>query len=444
MNNSAVRSSARIFRLVDLDSVRAGQPRVVAVEDGEPAPVVEGLRLAPLRWPEPIGSGPVEAEVAPVKPVVEVRVKVNAPLPRLPHGQVTTLPVTFSGLPLEYARLWLRNVLLTLLTLGLYAPWARVHAQRYFLRRTQLAGECLDYHANPLGLLPRYALTWGLMIGVVGAWSGSRLAGMLALSLALAVLPLLVYMNLTHRVAHMSWAGRRLRFDGRCQGVYQAMWAPLASACVVAWLLMAALAWNRPGGWFAWGMVAALWGLAMPTFVWVHFQYRQHHLVLGPIRLLWKARRMAVAMLFFKTLAWLTTVAMMVAGLSALVLAGVLTVRGRVSTLVLVSGVVVVGLLVLSAVLPYAQARLQNLVWSKTGNRYLRFRSRLSVKSYVALQMRSAVLMVLTLGLYWPWAVVASRRMRMEALVVWARVETDVLKANWAPRKRARRTKMAG
>jgi uncharacterized membrane protein YjgN (DUF898 family) len=99
---------------------------------------------------------------------------------------------------------------------------------------------------------------------------------------------------------------------------------------------------------------------------------------------------------------------------------------------------------VLAAVLPYAQARLQNLVWSKTGNRYLRFRSRLPVQAYVALQMRNAVLLVLTLGLYWPWAVVASRRMRTESLLVWARVETDVLKANWTPRKRAKRTKMAG
>lgn len=411
----------------------------------EMPPVIDGLRLAPLRWPEPIGSGPVAANADQVAhPVVEVRVKVHAPLPRLPRGQVATLPVTFSARPLEYARLWLRNLLLIVLTLGLYTPWARVHAQRYFLRRTQLAGECLDYHAHPWSLFPRYVLTGGLLVGVIGAWSGSRLAGMLALSLALAVLPLLVYMNLTHRVAHISWGGRRLRFDGRCQGVYQAMWAPLAGSCLVAWLLMAALAWNRPGGWFAWGAVAVLWGLAMPTFVWVYFQYRQHHLVLGPVRLLWKARRMAVALLFAKTLVWLALVSMLVAGLGALVLAGVLTARGHVSTLTMVSAFGLVGLLVLSAVGPYAQARLQNLVWSKTGNRYLRFRSRLSVSRYVLLQMRNAVLLILTLGLYWPWAVVASRRMRMEALVVWARVETDVLKANWAPRKRVRRNKMAG
>lgn len=429
--------------MVDLESLRSSSQSAAASDESGP-PQVEGLKLAPLRWPSPIGSGPVAANADQVKPVVEVRVKVHAPLPRMPQGRVTTLPVTFSGQPLEYAWLWARNLLLLLITVGLYAPWARVYSQRYFLRRTQLAGECLDYHAKPWALMPRYVLTWGLVAGVIGAWAGSRLAGMMALSLALSVLPLLTYISLTHRVAHISWGGRRLRFDGRCQGVYQTMWAPLTSACVVAWMLMATLAWNHPGGWFAWGIVAALWGLAMPTFVWVYFQYRQHHLVLGPVRLLWKGQRVAVTMLFVRALAWLAVVAMLLSGVGAMALAGVLAARTRVSSAALVAGAVLVAILVLAAVLPYVQARLQNLVWSKTGNRYLRFRSRLSVQGYVWLQWRNTVLILLTAGLYWPWAVVASRRMRTEALVVWARVETDVLKANWAPRKRDRRTKMAG
>ena len=47
-------------------------------------------------------------------------------------GQVVTLPVSLSARPLEYAGLWLRNALLMLLTLGLYAPWAQVRARRYF------------------------------------------------------------------------------------------------------------------------------------------------------------------------------------------------------------------------------------------------------------------------------------------------------------------------
>lgn len=451
MNSSAVRSSVRAFRLVDLESLQAsagGMPpaddlpvlRAVVDTAEEPA---KAVGLEQVIWPAPIGSGPAPQPELP-GPQVQVRLKVHGPLPRLPQGQVVTLPVSLSARPLEYAGLWLRNALLMLLTLGLYAPWAQVRARRYFLRRTLVAGEALDDHANPWALLPRHLMVWGLAAGVVGSWVGSRLAGMVALSLALAVLPLLVYMNLSYRVAHMSWAGRRLRFDGRYEGVYRAMWAPLVSACLVAWLLMATLAWNRPGGWMAWGAVAALWAMVVPAFVWGYFQYRQHHLVLGPVRLMWKARRASMVMLFVRALAWFALASMMVVGVAAVVLAGVLVLRGRVSTQALFGVWLGVAWLVLAAVVPYLQARMQNLVWSKTGNRYLRFRSRLDVQAYVWLQLRHAVLVVLTLGLYWPWAVVAARRMRTEALQVWARVETDVLKANWAPRKRADRTKMAG
>jgi uncharacterized membrane protein YjgN (DUF898 family) len=83
------------------------------------------------------------------------------------------------------------------------------------------------------------------------------------------------------------------------------------------------------------------------------------------------------------------------------------------------------------AVRAYAQARLQNLVWGKTGNRHVRFQSRLNVAAYVQQQCRHAMLIGLTLGVYWPWAVAASHRMRMQAITVWSRVDADDLREHW-------------
>ncbi|WP_213030115.1 DUF898 family protein, partial [Acinetobacter baumannii] len=113
---------------------------------------------------------------------------VSGKIPRRPNGVVTSWPLRFQGLETEYARLWAINLLWTLLTLGLYLPWARVRSQRYLMRHTQVAGHVLDYHEPLTHLLPRYLMGLGLMLGVSGAWAGgSMLAGMLALSLALAV-----------------------------------------------------------------------------------------------------------------------------------------------------------------------------------------------------------------------------------------------------------------
>ncbi|HEX5357493.1 MAG TPA: DUF898 family protein [Aquabacterium sp.] len=464
MNNSGVRSAVRVIRLDEFVPKQAVMLPERAVDELEP----EWSSLPSLAWPEPIGSArprtpvlpdpveddgldPVLEEGAPTVPTSTAfetsAAASSAPgkMPRLPNGVVTSWPLRFQGEPLGYARLWLRNLLLILLTAGLYLPWARVRSQRYLMRHTKVAGHVLDYHEPPGNLLPRYALSAALMLGVTGAWAGgSTLAGMLALSLALAVWPLLVFMSLTHRMAHLSWAHRRLAFDGTCQQVYRAMWAPLFGGGAVAWLLMAAVIVRSPGNWVAWGAALGLWVLAMPAFVWTWYVFRQRHLRLGPLHLLWKASKPAVMMMFLRTLVWAMLATVFSLGVAAVVLAGVLVMRGKLNLTIERGLLLASALAVCAAVQPYAQARLQNLVWNKSGNRYLRFRSKLSVADFVMLQSKHALLLVLTLGLYWPWAVIATRRMRAQSLTIWSRVDADVLKAHWPTYEAPATGKMAG
>lgn len=461
MNNSGARSAVRVIRLDPFAPKQPVLQPVRTVDELEP----EWSSLPPVAWPDPIGSGRLRAPVLPPDsadeglnalgdedvptepssmgfgasfgatagaPTSQAPDAAPGKMPRLPNGVVTSWPLRFHGEPDGYARVWLRNLLLMLLTAGLYLPWARVRSQRYLMRHTKVAGHVLDYHEPPANLLPRYGLSLALMLGVTVAWAGgSTMAGMLALSLALAVWPLLVFMSLTHRMAHLSWAHRRLAFDGTRQQVYRAMWAPLFGGGVVAWLLMAAVIVRSPGNWVAWGVALALWVLAMPAFVWTWYVFRQRHLRLGPLHLIWKASKPAVMMMFLRTLVWAMLATVFSLGVAAMVLAAVLVMRGKLN-LTIERGLLLVAILaVCAAVQPYAQARLQNLVWNKSGNRYLRFRSKLSVADFVVLQSKHALLLVLTLGLYWPWAVIATRRMRAQSLTIWSRVDADVLKAHW-------------
>jgi len=73
--------------------------------------------------------------------------------------------------------------------------------------------------------------------------------------------------------------------------------------------------------------------------------------------------------------------------------------------------------------LPYLGCRLQNLLWSRTGNRAMRFRSRLRLRPWLGLHIKNWLLMLLTLGLYWPFAAVATTRMRLHAITVVTRVD---------------------
>ena len=76
---------------------------------------------------------------------------------------------------------------------------------------------------------------------------------------------------------------------------------------------------------------------------------------------------------------------------------------------------------------PFVVSRLQNLVWSRTDSRSLGFASDLG---FVALMRLTAVnwfLVLVTLGLYWPFAAVATARLRLSAVTVTARTDLDAL-----------------
>jgi len=62
-------------------------------------------------------------------------------------------PVEFSATAWEYFRIWIVNLALTVVTLGIYSAWATVRKRRYFYGRTRIDGEGLEYRANPIAIL---------------------------------------------------------------------------------------------------------------------------------------------------------------------------------------------------------------------------------------------------------------------------------------------------
>ena len=66
----------------------------------------------------------------------------------------------------------------------------------------------------------------------------------------------------------------------------------------------------------------------------------------------------------------------------------------------------------------YLQARTQDLVWNRTEASGLRFESRLAFRALLGLRLKNLLLLALTLGLYWPWAAVATARLRLAAVTV--------------------------
>ena len=90
------------------------------------------------------------------------------------------IPVSFTGSGSEYFRIWIVNLLLTIVTLGLYHPWAKVRRLRYFYGNTHIGDHTLDFHGNPTRMLRGFLLLGALLLLYTVAGKVSPTAGLIA------------------------------------------------------------------------------------------------------------------------------------------------------------------------------------------------------------------------------------------------------------------------
>ena len=62
-------------------------------------------------------------------------------------------PFVFSGGSFEYFGIWISNLFLTILTVGIYSAWAKVRRLRYFYGNTTVADHSFDFHGSPIAIL---------------------------------------------------------------------------------------------------------------------------------------------------------------------------------------------------------------------------------------------------------------------------------------------------
>jgi len=78
--------------------------------------------------------------------------KTNPPVNE-PAGPIFSGKVQFSGKGGEFFGIWIVNILLSVITLGIYSAWAKVRTHRYFYGHTRIDGHSFDYLATPIQIL---------------------------------------------------------------------------------------------------------------------------------------------------------------------------------------------------------------------------------------------------------------------------------------------------
>lgn len=156
---------------------------------------------------------------------------------------VKIFPLSFTGITGEYFRIWIVNMMLTLVTLGFYTPWARVRTRRYFHANTHLDGHAFDYLAKPINILWGYLIVLVIVGGYYAAGIFNPIFTLPFLALYLIFGPWVVYKAMRFKAHNTSYRNVRFEFHGtvgEAYGIYlgMALLLPLTFGLITPFWIM--------------------------------------------------------------------------------------------------------------------------------------------------------------------------------------------------------------
>lgn len=184
-------------------------------------------------------------------------------------------PIQFHGRGGEFFAIWIVNVLLTIITLGIYSAWAKVRTNKYFYGNTELTGDRFDYHATPIQILIGRIIAFVCVAIWAIASSTMPVVSTILLLTFIAIVPWLVRNNTRFDARMTSYRNVRFNFTGSLAGAYWAVlgrgligalvmivpifiagyFAATQSAMAIVFGLIAAIAGFFVYGWHTAGMV---------------------------------------------------------------------------------------------------------------------------------------------------------------------------------------------
>jgi uncharacterized membrane protein YjgN (DUF898 family) len=335
-----------------------------------------------MEGPSPAGSYPVTQPIAP------------------PPSQRALQPLRFTGSGSGYFGIWIVNLLLTILTIGIYSPWAKVRRLQYFYRHTEVADSSFDFHGSPVRILVGRVLAlamlllYNISVRLHSVWT---LIVVLALA---AVMPWLLRNSFRFRLYNSSWRGTRFHFRGSVASAYR------------VFLLN--------------GFLTVITLYLFAPFMHQRLKAYQHgNSYLGRTPFSFHARVGQFYLVYLLLLAAIIAVmvALGVSGIGATfaAIAQAQQHGGKVDPRLALKavGLLYAALIVLGVSIgPAFQALITNLIWNNTRLGEHRFTCTLSPWVLIWISVSNLVLVLITLGLFIPWAMTRMTRYRVESVQV--------------------------
>jgi uncharacterized membrane protein YjgN (DUF898 family) len=305
----------------------------------------------------------------------------------------------FTGTGASYFGIWIVNLLLTIVTLGIYSAWAKVRRLQYFYRHTELAQTGFDFHGSPkrilLGRIIAFIMlvVYNMSVRLHSIWT-------LVIIIALAaILPWLLRNSLRFRLYNTSWRGTRFHFRGTVGGAYR------------VFLLN--------------GFLSLITLYGMLPFAHQRLKAYQHdNSWFGQTRFSFHARPGQFYLLYLMLLAGFLAFGILfgMAGIFSMLKPLLLAQQQHGGPVdpkpFLKAFAIIYGALILMSVIigPIFHALMTNLVWSNTRLGEHRIDCHMSPLKLTWITVTNLVLVVVTFGLFIPWAMVRMTRLHVESI----------------------------
>ena len=124
----------------------------------------------------------------------------------------------FRGNGRDFFAIWIVNLLLSIVTLGIYSAWAKVRTKKYMHQNTYVAGHNFDYHATGGQILIGRLIIIGALIIYSLASAFAPILALLMVLFVFAIGPYLIVRSAAFNARMSSWSNVRFNFQPDSMG----------------------------------------------------------------------------------------------------------------------------------------------------------------------------------------------------------------------------------
>lgn len=309
----------------------------------------------------------------------------------------------FTGNGVEYFAIWIVNIALTILTLGVYSAWAKVRTQQYFYGNTVLDGASFRYTAKPMQILKGRVIAFiALLFYSAASNMGPLLAGS-ALVLLILLLPAFMVMSIAFKLRNSVYRNVKFNFNKNFATAYKVFAIPAITIGFYIFILG-----QIENGSTVYPVLIPILlisiALLVPWWEYLLTQFKVTHAKYGVSHFIFSASSKNYYAMYLKMY-----------GLLLFVLF-ILLVISKLSTLINFPMLQLLGFLFLLPVylwiFAYLQAKRTNLLYNNINIGGHQLKSELTVGYLLYLYVTNTLAMMLSLGLLMPWAKVRTAKYR--------------------------------